>query len=246
MRRRSNIEVQIRNILSEVLFLSLKLSERSALLYLIFRFCQFIKEKGRDKIRLRDLLEHQEDVGWLQFNWREVSDELKSLCIFEIDSENYIQLEGGFRRHLPYICGKVGKYWNFISGLYSEGEKFKDGIEGEVKNGVLLFNEGFYFECHEFLEEAWRREKGKEKVFLQGLIHAAVAFYHLEYENYKGTVNYLKRSYLRLKEFEPAFLGMDVKTFLAEVEIYLKSLEKSASDNLECLKSGIPKIRLVE
>lgn len=244
MRRRSNVEVRIRNTLSEVLILSLKFSEKSALLYLIFRFCQLIEE--RDKIRLRDLLEHQEDIDWLQFNWKEVSDELNSLRIFEVDLEDYIQVESRLKKHLPDICGKVRKCWNFISRLYSKREKFKEGIEGEIKKGVLLFNEGFYFECHEFLEDVWKREKGKERFFLQGLIHAAVAFYHLEYENYEGTTSYLRRSYRRLKEFESVFLGVDVNTLLAEIEDYLRSLEKSGSNNLQFLKSEIPKIRLVE
>jgi uncharacterized protein len=243
---RSNIEVQIRNTLSEVLILSLKCSEKSALLYLVFCFCRLVEERGGNRVKLTDLLECQENIDWLQLSWKEISDELSSLRIFEVNSENYIQIESRLRKYLTDICGKVERYWNFISGLYSKREGFKNGIEGEIKKGVLLFNEGFYFECHEFLEEGWRREKGKEKFFLQGLIHAAVALYHLEYENYKGTASYLRRSYRRLKEFESVFLGVDVKTFLAEIEDYLRSLEKSGPNNLQFLKSEIPKIRLIE
>jgi predicted metal-dependent hydrolase len=131
--------------------------------------------------------------------------------------------------------------------LYSRGEEFKDGIEGEIKRGILLFNEGFYFECHEFLEEVWRKEKGKEKSFLHGLIHSAVAFYHMEYRNYEGAASYLKRGYHRLKGFEPVFLGVDVETFLADIGDYLGLIEKSGfNDNLELFKSAIPKIKLME
>ncbi|MBI2362003.1 MAG: DUF309 domain-containing protein [Elusimicrobia bacterium] len=38
-----------------------------------------------------------------------------------------------------------------------------------------LFDAGRYFECHELLEEVWRRSAGAEKLFLQGLIQAAAA-----------------------------------------------------------------------
>jgi len=246
MRRRSKIEVEIRNILSEVLILSLKTSENSALLYLITKFCLLKEKKGRKRIKLMELLDYQETIDWLQPAWKKVLVELSSFSIFKTDSENYIQINSRFERHLGVICNKSRLYWNFVSGLYSKKEAFKGGIEGEIKKGVLLFNEGFYFECHEFLEELWRKEKGREKEFLKGLIHAAVAFYHLEYENYKGTINYLRRSYRRLKEFEPLFLRVDIKTFLADVEIYLKYLEKSGKHNLKLLKNAIPRIRLIE
>lgn len=246
MRRRSKIEVEIRNILSEVLLVSLKDRELSATLYIIFQFCQFVKEKGRNRIRLTELLNYEKDILWLQHNRGGVPTGLNFDTIFEIDSENYIKLKSRFERNISSICIKSRLYWNFVSSLYSKEEAFKAGIEGEIKKGVLLFNEGFYFECHEFLEELWRKEKGREKEFLKGLIHAAVAFYHLEYENYKGTINYLRRSYRRLKEFEPVFLGVDIKNFLAELESYLKHLKKSGTHNYEFLMSRIPRIRLIE
>lgn len=246
MKTRSNIEIQIRNALSEVLILSLKSCEKSALLYSVFCFCRLVKEKEQSNVKLTDLLEHQEDMGWGRIGWKEISEELSSLDIFEVDSENSIQIGRQFTNYLPDICIRVERYWKFISDLYSRGEKFKDGIEGEIKKGVLLFNEGFYFECHEFLEGAWRKEKGKEKSFLQGLIHSAVAFYHMEYKNYVGAASYLKRCCFRLNEFKPAFLSVDVETFLADMWDYVGLLEKSSFDNLEILKSTVPMIRLMQ
>jgi len=243
MRRRSKIEVEIRNILSEELLALLRDREASSLLYLLFRFCECIKEHGRNRIRLNDLLQHRANIFRLRPNWEKLSMGPNFRTIFEIDSGNYIQINSRFERHLSNICIKSRLYWNFISSLYSKEEIFKAGIEGEIKKGVLLFNEGFYFECHEFLEEIWRKERGREKEFLKGLIHAAVAFYHLEYENYKGTINYLRRSYKRLKEFEPVFLGVDIRAFLLDIDNFLKSFEKSGSGNL---KEAIPKIRMVK
>ncbi len=245
--KRSKIEIQIRNILSEILILSLKFTNESALLYLTFRFCQFIREEGKDRVRLTDLLKYQKDLGWVQIVYEEILEKLDSLRIFEIDSENCIQIGRQFKDYLSYMCIRIGRYWKFISDLYSEGERFKDGIEGDIKKGILLFNEGFYFECHEFLEEVWRKKKGREKAFLQVLVHSAVAFYHMEYKNYKGVVSYLKRVYLRLKEFEPIFLGVDVEAFLADIGNYLGLIEeRSKLGNTEPLKSMSPRIRLIE
>ncbi|HSE83478.1 MAG TPA: DUF309 domain-containing protein [Thermodesulfobacteriota bacterium] len=245
MKKRGKEEVEIRNILSEVLVFSLKSSDKCGLLYLIFRYCQSVDTKNRKKIRLRDLAKSNEDVGWLRFS-REISNELSLLSTFDVDPEGYVQLKGRFQKYLPDVCSKVGKYWSFVSSLYSVGEEFNKGIEDDVKKGVLLFNEGFYFECHEFLEEVWKEMKGKEKTFLKGLIHAAVALYHLEYENLKGTVTYLRRSQSRLKEFAPTFLGVDVKTFIDQIEIYLRLLETSDSSDTQSIKSAVPKIRFIE
>ncbi|MER3447467.1 MAG: hypothetical protein C4291_11795 [Candidatus Dadabacteria bacterium] len=245
MKKRGRIEIKIRNALSGILILSLKFSEESVLLYLILRFCWLIKEKGR--IRLTDLLELQGNIiGWVRLGCGEILEKLNSLHIFEIDSEGYIQIEGQFRDYLSDMCIRVGRYWKFISDLYSKGEKFKDGIEGDIKKGILLFNEGFYFECHEFLEEVWRKKKGREKAFLRGLIHSAVAFYHLEYGNYGGAASYLNRVYLGLKGFKPVFLRVDVGAFLCDIGNYLGLIEKSGFDDLEILKSAIPKIGLIE
>lgn len=47
----------------------------------------------------------------------------------------------------------------------------------ELEAARRLFDAGRYFECHEFLEEVWRRSEGDEKVFLQGLIQAAAALH---------------------------------------------------------------------
>lgn len=246
MKKRSKEEVEIRNVLSELLVLSLKSSEKSGPLYLIYRYCQFVDTKGRKRIRRRDLAKIEEDINWLRFSRKEVSEELGLPSIFETDSEDCVQLKRRFQRYFPGICSKGGKYWGFISGLYSGGEEFNKGIQGDVKKGTLLFNEGFYFECHEFLEEVWKGVKGKEKTFLKGLIHAAVAFYHLEYENLKGTVTYLKRSHLRLNEFAPAFLGVDIKTFMDQIEVYLRLLETWGSSDTQPIKSAAPKIRFIE
>jgi predicted metal-dependent hydrolase len=42
-----------------------------------------------------------------------------------------------------------------------------------------MFNEQRYWECHETLEQIWRREpKGEEKDVQQGIILAASAFVH--------------------------------------------------------------------
>jgi hypothetical protein len=50
-----------------------------------------------------------------------------------------------------------------------------------LKQAVELFNEQRYWECHETLEQIWRREsKGEEKEVQQGIILAASAYVHYQ------------------------------------------------------------------
>ena len=62
-----------------------------------------------------------------------------------------------------------------------------------LRNGILLFNNCEFFQCHEVLEETWTKEVGPRRLFLQALIHLAVGFYHCERANPPGASSQLKK-----------------------------------------------------
>src|ERR1700736_2237391 len=63
------------------------------------------------------------------------------------------------------------------------------------KEGIDLFNEGKFFECHEAWEEVWKRSEGDAKLFYQGIIQAAVAILHAQRGNLTGAASlYAKAS----------------------------------------------------
>ncbi|HEY7536103.1 MAG TPA: hypothetical protein VH878_09210, partial [Thermodesulfobacteriota bacterium] len=120
MRRRTKIEVEIRNILSDVLLVSLRDKEIASLLYMISRFCLLIKEKGSNRIKLTELLKYEENIFVTELDWSKLINRPSKLDILEIDSENYIKFKSRFERHLSSICIRSRLYWNFVSGLYSK------------------------------------------------------------------------------------------------------------------------------
>jgi predicted metal-dependent hydrolase len=81
-----------------------------------------------------------------------------------------------------------------------------------------LWQEGAYFECHEVLEELWRRETGAIKPFYQGLIHCAVALYHARNGNKLGASRQYSKAKVKLQPFAPEYSGVDVNALLQEVE----------------------------
>jgi predicted metal-dependent hydrolase len=78
-----------------------------------------------------------------------------------------------------------------------------------VDFGIDLFNRRQFFECHEVLEEIWTPEHGPRRLFLQSLIHFAVAFYHDQRGNPVGASRQLRKGLRKLEAYLPAWEGID-------------------------------------
>lgn len=76
-------------------------------------------------------------------------------------------------------------------------------------HGIHLFNQGAYFECHEVLEEVWTPLRGPHRLFLQSLIHCAVALYHYERANPDGARRQLRKALKKLAGYLPEYAGVD-------------------------------------
>jgi hypothetical protein len=84
---------------------------------------------------------------------------------------------------------------------------------------VLLWNQGFFFECHEWLESRWRRSAGPEKKMIQTLIWAAGVYSHLEYGRAAEAGKLAARAVEGLKQYRglvPA--PFDVDRLIAKLE----------------------------
>jgi predicted metal-dependent hydrolase len=82
-------------------------------------------------------------------------------------------------------------------------------LDPRLQHGIDLFNRGHFFECHEVLEEIWMPEHGPRRVFLQSLIHFAVAFYHDQRGNPLGAERQLRKGLRKLEAYLPECEGID-------------------------------------
>jgi predicted metal-dependent hydrolase len=126
-------------------------------------------------------------------------------------------------------------------------EEPNEGVPAEVPELVLKgleeFNKGEFYECHEYLEEAWMQEPGRVRFLYQGILQVGVGFYHLKNGNWRGATGLLRNGTARLKEFEPETLGIDVARLVRECERCLRELEELGRDRVgEFDRSGIPKV----
>jgi uncharacterized protein len=116
-----------------------------------------------------------------------------------------------------------------------------------VLKGIGEFNRGEFYECHEFLEEAWMQEPGRVRFLYQGILQVGVGFYHLQNGNWRGATGLLRNGTIRLKEFEPVTLGVDVAKLVRESERCLRELESLGRERVhEFDASKIPKVELTK
>ena len=113
-----------------------------------------------------------------------------------------------------------------------------------VLKGIEEFNKGEFYECHEYLEEAWMREPNRVRFLYQGILQVGVGFYHLNNGNWRGATGLLRNGTARLKEFEPTTLGIDVARLVRECERCLKELEELGRERVrEFDPSTVPQVR---
>jgi uncharacterized protein len=84
------------------------------------------------------------------------------------------------------------------------------------EKGLSELNTGYYFECHETLEDLWTGVRGPSRDFFQGLIQISVGFYHLTRGNTEGAGRMLDRALARLARYPEAYGGVDLGALRTE------------------------------
>jgi uncharacterized protein len=120
--------------------------------------------------------------------------------------------------------------------------------------GVEEFNTEKFYECHDTWEEIWYETTGVDKLFLQGLIHAAVGLYHFTNKRAKGARSQLEKCVRKLSSYEPQYRGISVSAlrtaitqdFFPAIDALEKSaLEKSSSEKSSSITAPpFPKLAL--
>jgi predicted metal-dependent hydrolase len=93
-------------------------------------------------------------------------------------------------------------------------------------HGLELFNEGDYFEAHEFLESAWRAEPGPNRGLYQAILQAAVTYLHIQRGNYMGAVKVAARARVKLDQWPAACCGVDVETLRSDLARVIEALTR--------------------
>lgn len=98
--------------------------------------------------------------------------------------------------------------------------------------GVAEFNTGYYFECHDTLEDMWTGIRGPSRDFFQGLIQVSVAFYHLSGGNLPGAESMLRRALKRFARYPDRYFGFDLAAHREELQGWLDRIVSARVDGL--------------
>jgi uncharacterized protein len=110
--------------------------------------------------------------------------------------------------------------------------------------GLEEFNQREFYACHDTLEALWMDALHPLRLFYQGILQLAVAYYHLGNGNWKGGVILLSTGIQRLEYFAPEYLGIDVELLLDQSSVCLETLQELGSEQIQAFDlQSIPQIQ---
>lgn len=122
-------------------------------------------------------------------------------------------------------------------------------VDHRFKEGLKLFNEGEFFECHEVIEELWLETPSDDphRDLYKGVIQAAAAIYQFERGILSGAIGLYTTSIAYLKEYEPFALGLDVTKLIQGMKHCFKPLENwDRQSEVPLNQKLIPKVEFSE
>jgi hypothetical protein len=111
-------------------------------------------------------------------------------------------------------------------------------MDARLREGIGLFNDRRFFECHEVLEGFYMESDDANKPFLEGLIQLAAAFrIFADFAEIKGPVRMVRQALIRFENYQPAFMQVRVSELSSALEVWAKATEAGGAP-------AIPRISL--
>jgi hypothetical protein len=115
--------------------------------------------------------------------------------------------------YADYINDRLLRYGNVFDAVQ------KDGIDNPLQQAVVIWNQGLFFEFHDYLEPLWQAATGDQRQALKGLIKAAGVYIHLEQHHHRSARSLAMKSYDLLRQFPHCL------SFIANYEALLGKLK---------------------
>ena len=116
-------------------------------------------------------------------------------------------------------------------------------VDRRFIEGLQLFNEGHYFECHEVIEELWLQTPCEDpyRDLYKGVIQSAAAIYQWDRGVLSGAAGLYRTAMAYLKPFAPEALGLHVQQMMDMMKFYFNPLEGwDRMASVQRPRTGIP------
>lgn len=97
------------------------------------------------------------------------------------------------------------------------------GKEEAIEKGIDYFNYERFWECHEVLENAWKKSEGKEKELIQGIILVAAALVHYQKNENDICLSIFRRALEKIGDAKGKYNKIDVDALRNQVSSMLQT-----------------------
>lgn len=111
-----------------------------------------------------------------------------------------------FMSAMPDLITRLARTWNY-EGISTACQ---EPLSPLGMKGIEEFNKGEYFECHEYLEDAWNEDDGPARDMYKAVLQVAVAYLQIERQNYAGAVKMFLRARQWLDPLPDVCRGIDI------------------------------------
>ena len=121
-------------------------------------------------------------------------------------------------------------------------------MDRHLSDFIELFNSKCFFDAHEVLEDLWIESEGEVKDFYKGLIQCAVAFVHLQRNNFRGAKKVHGTSCGYLRRYLPDYEEVNTEKLLTEFVEYFEKIVSEAEkrgEPVDMHENPTPTIELV-
>lgn len=101
-----------------------------------------------------------------------------------------------------------------------------------AKEGIDLFNQRAFYQCHDSLEEAWKLDQSAGRDLYRGILQTGIALYQVERSNYRGAVKMLMRVRQWLDPLPPVCRTVDVAQLRQNIQIIYDAILSLGEANI--------------
>lgn len=117
----------------------------------------------------------------------------------------------------------------------------------KARTGIEMFNDGHYYKCHDYLEEAWMEDEGPGRDLYRGILQVGIAYFQIERDNYRGALKMLLRVRQWLDPLPDLCRGVNVARLREDVANVHEAVTLAGAEGLAELDRALfREIELVE
>ena len=99
-------------------------------------------------------------------------------------------------------------------------------LPDKVQKGIQHFNQGDYYEAHEWFEDAWRETPDPSREFYRALLHISGGFYRLTQGKPTAAKKFFSHAEKWLSEFPDDHQGFDLQQLRRNLGKIIKQIDQ--------------------